>query len=58
MNENEIKSVRTNLNLSQEDFGKLIGARANQVSRWETGKVRMSKLYVEKLLKIMEDHGI
>lgn len=54
----ELKALRLQLHLSQESFAFLLGARPNQISRWESGKVKMGKLYLEKLKKEMERHGI
>jgi transcriptional regulator with XRE-family HTH domain len=54
----EIKKYRVRLGLSQEAFAELLGARSNQISRWENDFVTMGKLYKEKLEKVLEARGI
>jgi transcriptional regulator with XRE-family HTH domain len=53
----ELKKLRLSMALSQEAFGKLIGCRPYQISRWESGHFGISRLYVEKLEKIRGEHG-
>ena len=54
--------LRSKLDLSQEEFGKLIGASLISVSRWERGefkptkivKVRIDELILKYQIKVQE----
>jgi transcriptional regulator with XRE-family HTH domain len=46
-----IKQIRTALNLTQEDFGKSIGASKASLSEIETGKYKAGIELLEKLVK-------
>ena len=56
----QVKAIRTTLNLSQEELAHAIGVSFATVNRWENGKTEPSKmaltllraLYNEKNLKI------
>lgn len=39
-----VKAVRTQLNLSQEDFAHALGVSFTTVNRWENGKTSPSRL--------------
>jgi len=58
MTGDELKRIRLEMKLSQEKFAQLIGARPMQVSKWETGRISMSRLYIEKVEKVREENGI
>ena len=55
--------LRSKLDLSQEEFGKLIGASLVSVSRWERGefeptkivKVRIDELILKHQIKVQEE---
>lgn len=52
LDHNEIRFLRKHLGLSGADFGRLIDAAPETVSRWERGAQRMS-LMAERLLRLM-----
>lgn len=45
-----IKKIRQNLNLSQEDFGKLFEIQKQMVSSLENNKIKLNNEKLEKLL--------
>lgn len=47
----EIKKVRQNAFLSQQDFAKVLGVSFSTVNRWETGKTRPTY----KAMKAIDD---
>ncbi len=47
-----LKSLRTRLGLSALDFGRLIGASALSVYKWEGGKSRPRAKYVASIAKV------
>lgn len=52
MNDKEIKEIRNSLNLSQEEFAKLIGVSKNTVYNYENGsKIPESKITILRNLK-------
>lgn len=52
MNAKEIKEIRNNLNLSQEEFAKLIGVSKNTIYNYENGsKIPDSKITILQNLK-------
>lgn len=52
MNAKEIKEIRKNLNLSQEEFAKLIGVSKNTIYNYENGsKIPDSKITILQNLK-------
>ena len=53
-----ILSLRAKLNLSQEEFGKLIGASLISVSRWERGEHEPTKLVKVRLTELAEKNGV
>jgi transcriptional regulator with XRE-family HTH domain len=61
MKPQKIRDIRLNLNLTQSDFGKLLGyapESANiRVSELENGKVRITHT-IEILLRYIEKYGV
>lgn len=55
MNSEEIRSLRNMLNLSQTQFGELVGVSTNTISSYENGGV-IPKSKKEIFKKIKEDH--
>lgn len=53
-----IPELRAAMNVSQEDFAKLLGVAAVTVSRWENGHVKPTKLIKIKLAKLFERYDI
>ena len=57
MNIEQLKQIRINLGLSQEDFGHLLGVTGATIYRWESGAFKPSKLAVEKIKQLISDQG-
>ena len=55
---NLILTLRAKLNLSQEEFGKLIGASLISVSRWERGEYEPTKLVKVRLNELLDKYHI
>ena len=53
-----ILTLRAKLDLSQEDFGKLIGASLVSVSRWERGEFEPTKLVKVRLKELAKEYNI
>ena len=53
-----ILTLRAKLNLSQEEFGKLLGVSLNSVSRWERGEFEPTKLVKVRLKELAKHNGI
>ena len=53
-----ILTLRAKLDLSQEDFGKLIGASLVSVSRWERGEFEPTKLVKVRLKELAKDNNV
>lgn len=53
-----ILTLRAKLDLSQEEFGKLIGASLISVSRWERGEFEPTKLIKVRLKVLAKDNNI
>lgn len=53
-----IPELRAAMNVSQDDFAKLLGVAAVTVSRWENGHVKPTKLIKIKLEKLFERYDI
>ncbi|KPA08810.1 DNA-binding protein [Candidatus Magnetomorum sp. HK-1] len=51
----QVKAVRTALNLSQEDLAHAIGVSFATVNRWENGKTNPSKLAQRQFEQFCED---
>lgn len=58
MNIEQLKQIRINLGLSQEDFGHLLGVTGATINRWERGVFKPSKLAVEKIKAILNKHKV
>ncbi len=54
----DIKRLRINLGMSQEDLAKILGVSLSTVRFWEYGRVRPSQLAREKLQKFLKQKGI
>lgn len=50
--------LRSKLNLSQEEFGKLIGASLVSVSRWERGEFEPTKIVKVRIDELLKKHHI
>ncbi len=53
-----IVMLRSKLNLSQEEFGKLIGASLVSVSRWERGEFEPTKIVKVRIDELLKKHHI
>lgn len=53
-----IPELRAAMNVSQDDFAKLLGVSTVTVSRWENGHVKPTKLIKVKLEKLFERYDI
>jgi DNA-binding transcriptional regulator YiaG len=56
MNANDIKWLRNELGLTQADFAHKLGVTVTSVNRWENGATKPSKLALEKIVKLKENH--
>lgn len=54
------REIRTKMNLSQDDFARLLGVKQNSVGRWERGETtpvfKISQ--IKKLISVLEQAGI
>ena len=50
--------LRSKLNLSQEEFGKLIGVSLVSVSRWERGEFKPTKIVKIRIDELLEENHI
>ena len=53
-----ILTLRAKLDLSQEEFGKLIGVSLISVSRWERGEFEPTKLVKVRLKELARENNI
>ena len=53
-----IPELRAAMNVSQEDFAKILGVAAVSVSRWENGHSKPTKLIKVKLQKLFNRYDI
>ena len=53
-----ILTLRAKLNLSQEEFGKILGVTLNSVSRWERGEFEPTKLIKVRLKELAKENDI
>lgn len=51
----EIKAIRSEMGLTQTEFGKLLGRSGTAVSRWEDGK-QLSKAVVMAARYVLDQH--
>ena len=45
MEPHKIKSARLHLAMTQQELGDAMGVTASQISKWESGKINMSRRY-------------
>lgn len=57
MTPDEIIALRKSLGLSQERFAYIIGTTTTTINRWESGKVKPSRLYTKELKQLRADSG-
>lgn len=50
--------LRSKLNLSQEEFGKLVGTSLASVSRWERGEFEPTKIVKIRIDELLKENGI
>lgn len=50
----QIKEIRKQLNLSQEEFAKKLGVSFTSVNRWENDQTKPSKLARRQILNLLE----
>ena len=48
----EIKQMRSNMKLTQQDLAYMLDTTPVTVSRWERGETKPSKIYVKMMLKM------
>ncbi|MCI7401424.1 MAG: helix-turn-helix domain-containing protein [Christensenella sp.] len=53
-----IPELRAAMNVSQEDFAKILGVSPVSVSRWENGHSKPTKLVKVKLQKLFDRYDI
>ena len=53
-----ILKLRAYLNISQEEFAKLLGVSFASVNRWENGIHEPTKLVKVRLLQLIEDNNV
>lgn len=53
-----IPELRAAMNVSQEDFAKILGVAAVSVSRWENGHSKPTKLIKVKLQKLFDRYDV
>ncbi len=53
-----ILKLRAYLNISQEEFAKLLGVSFASVNRWENGIHEPTKLAKVRLLQLIEDNNV
>lgn len=58
MTNDEIKSIRSQLGISQEQFARDLGIATASVYRWEAGKSQPSPLHAKLIRQFAEGRGI
>jgi DNA-binding transcriptional regulator YiaG len=53
-----VRTLRQQLNMTQEEFAHAIGITVGTVNRWENGRFRPSKLARATLLGLAQRHGL
>ena len=53
-----IVTLRSKLNLSQEEFGKIVGASLASVSRWERGEFEPTKIVKIRIDELLRKNNI
>lgn len=57
MTPDEIRAIRTKLNISQERFASLLGTTVTSVNRWENGKATPSRIYIREMKSLRANYG-
>lgn len=57
MKPEEIKTIRTNLGVTQEKFAQLLGTTVVTVNRWENGKTKPSRMSIKEIKEIRANYG-
>jgi DNA-binding transcriptional regulator YiaG len=57
VNGSEVRRIRKQLGLTQDEFARLIGVHLVSVSRWETGKMGI-RLTAEKLMRLLAKSAV
>lgn len=57
MTPEEIQAIRKKLCVSQEKFAQLLGTTVVSVNRWESGKVKPSRLYIKELKELRNNYA-
>lgn len=57
MTPEEIQKIRKDLGVSQEKFAQLLGTTVVSVNRWESGKVKPSRLYIKEIKELRNNSG-
>lgn len=52
----EIKDLRLDMGISQEEFAHKVGVTLMTVHRWESGKTKPHKIFVTKIRKIAKGY--
>ena len=58
MDPQEIKDIRNNLSLTQEEFARITGVVVCTVNRWENGVVKPSPLAIQKIKSLRKTGDI
>jgi putative transcriptional regulator len=58
MTSEEVKSIRSQLGISQEQFARDLGIATASVYRWEAGKSQPSPLHAKLIRQFAEGRGI
>ena len=53
-----IKAIREQLMLTQQEFADLVGVTFHTVSNWERGKAKPYAIYKRKVVEICKENGI
>ena len=55
---NSVLMLRAKLNLSQEDFAKMLNVSAVSINRWENGKCEPTKIAKVKIYQLLKENAI
>ncbi len=58
MADNFIKNIRKRLNMTQEEFGKMLGLRQVCISSWERGRCKPNTSNAVEIIKLAAKYGI
>ena len=53
----EVKMIRHMIGVTQEKFAQMLGTTTTTVSRWESGRVKPSRLYEREIKELRANHG-